>query len=254
MPASEVIRWRLTVEYDGSAFAGWQLQPNAPTIQGAIEHAAEQVLGHFTRVHGAGRTDSGVHAAGQVALVETTVHRPERAMRDGLNAHLPPQIAILNAERVDAGFDPRHSPHVKTYRYRWLTRASASPLRVNRVWHLRRPLDAAAMGLAVAYVVGTHDFSAFRASGCSSTHAVRTVREARVQAVADDEVWLTVRGTGFLRHMIRILAGTLVEVGTGRRSPGWVAEVIASQARIEAGRTAPACGLLLVQVDYDALS
>jgi tRNA pseudouridine38-40 synthase len=243
------VRWKLHLEYDGSGFAGWQLQGETPTVQLAIERALLQLLGEPTRIFAAGRTDTGVHAEMQVACFDTEVQRTARAVRDGLNAHLPPSVACVSAELVDERFDPRHSPHTKTYRYSWLCRASRSPLRAGRVWHVRDPLDVASMELAVQAIVGTHDFSTFRAEGCTAKHPVRTVEGASVTQ-SREEVHLRVFGTGFLRHSVRILAGSLHEVGRGKRPASWLAEILALRDRRAAGRTAPAEGLVLEDIRY----
>ena len=243
-------RWRLDVEYDGSGFAGWQIQDGAPTIQGAIEEALFKILGDRPRVAGAGRTDAGVHAAMQVASFVTHVTREPSKLRDGLNHYLPEAIACLEARPVAMHFDPRRDPHTKTYRYTWLVRPVRSPLRAGRVWHERRSLDVPAMDAAARTIVGTHDFTSFRAAGCMATHPVRTIPEARVDSF-DDEVRFTARGTGFLRHMVRIVAGTLYEVGRGRRTVAEFEAALRSKARREAGRTAPPGGLLLAAIDYE---
>lgn len=242
-------RWRLVLEYDGAGFAGWQLQPDAPTVQGAVEAALEGLLGHPARLYAAGRTDTGVHAAMQVAVFDSAARRDARAIRDGLNARLPASVACVAADEVAPDFDPRRHPHRKTYRYTWLCRASRSPLRAGRAWHVRQGLAVPPMAAAVGAVVGTHDFSSFRASGCTADHPVRTVREATVRAVGD-EVWLEIHGTGFLRHMVRILAGSLHEIGRGRRPPEWLGEVLRARDRTRAGQTAPAEGLLLERIEY----
>ncbi|MCB9688501.1 MAG: tRNA pseudouridine(38-40) synthase TruA [Alphaproteobacteria bacterium] len=243
-------RFRVDLEYDGAPYAGWQLQPNARTVQAEVEDALQRLLGHHARVYAAGRTDTGVHARQQVVVFDTDVSRTEKAVRDGLNAHLPSEVACVAARVVPDDFDPRRAPHTKTYRYAWLVRPSRSPLRRGRCWHVRRPLDVEAMASAVAHVAGTHDFSSFRAEGCTANHPVRTVEGASVRAV-EDEVWLDIHGTGFLRHMVRILAGTLQVVGTGRKPPEWLAEVVAARRREAAGSTAPAEGLTLMRIAYD---
>ncbi len=243
------MRWRLDLEYDGSAFAGFQLQPNANTVQAELERALSVLLAHPARVHAAGRTDTGVHARQQVVVVDSWAARSPHQIREGLNALLPEAIACLSARVVPDDFDPRHAPHAKTYVYTWCDRVARSPLRRGRAWMIRRPLDADAMDRAVAAIVGTHDFSSFRAEGCTSTHPVRTVPRAAVLR-DDDEVRLTVEGTGFLRHMVRILAGTLTDVGLGRRPEDHVARVLAERRRSAAGQTAPPHGLCLVSIRY----
>ena len=248
-PTAPVTRWRVDVEYDGSGFAGWQLQPGQRTIQGELEAAIPKLVGHAARVHGAGRTDAGVHALQQVAMFETTTPRPARAIRDGLNAHLPHDVSVVAAAVAADDFHPRHSPHQKTYIYRWLTRPSRPVWWRGRCWHLRAELDVDAMQQAVDALVGTHDFSSFRAAGCSAPHAVRTLEGATV--VRDgDLVQLQVVGTGFLRHMVRILSGSLVRVGRKRQPPEWLVGVLAARDRRAAGETAPPEGLLLASIRY----
>jgi tRNA pseudouridine38-40 synthase len=245
-----VNRWRIVLEYDGAPFAGWQIQERAPTVQGAVEAALEPLVGHPARVSAAGRTDAGVHAAWQVAAFDTSTERTPRAIREGLNARLPSAIACLEAEAVDPSFDPRRSPHHKWYRYTWLVRGSPSPLRRGRVWHVRGPLDVSAMHESIQAIVGTHDLTSFRAQGCTAQHPVRTIVAAEVRPEGD-EVRLRVCGVGFLRHTVRILAGTVLEVGRGARPVAWVSEVLAKRDRTRAGRTAPAHGLLLESVTYE---
>lgn len=244
------MRWKLVLEYDGTAFDGWQVQPGgARTVQAVLEAAIETVFQERCRVHPSGRTDAGVHALGQVVVFDAARERAPRAVRDGLNALLPPDVAVCAAEPVADDFDPRRWTRLKRYRYRWLDRGAPSPLRRHRVRTLRGPLDADAMHRAAQALVGRHDFSAFRAVGCASTHAVRTVLAMDVARVGD-EVHLDVLGNGFLRHMVRIVAGTLEQVGLGRRDASWPAVVLAARDRAAAGPTAPACGLYLVSVEY----
>lgn len=239
----------LHLEYDGTPFAGWQLQGDQPTVQREVEAALLKFLGHPTRIHAAGRTDTGVHAAMQVACFDTEVVRAASQVRDGLNAHLPPAVACVSAVQVPATFDPRRAPHTKTYRYTYVCRPARSPLRLQRGWHVRGPVDAASMHTAIQAMVGTHDLTTFRAVGCTSTHPVRTVVSAEV-TVHGDEVQLRIRGTGFLRHSVRILAGCLREVGRGLRDPDWIATLITERDRKKAARTAPADGLLLESIEY----
>jgi tRNA pseudouridine38-40 synthase len=248
-----VPRWRIDLEYDGSGFAGWQLQPDQPTVQGALEGALASLVGESVRVRGAGRTDAGVHALQQVAHFDCEAVRSERGMRDGLNAKLPDTVACLEATPVSDTFSARHSPHTKTYCYRWLVRAARPALLRDRCWHERRGLDVAAMARAVEPLVGTHDFTSFRAQGCSAKHPVRTIEGVSVTA-AGDLVELRIQGTGFLRHMVRILAGTLHEVGRGKRSEEELIGAVRALDRRAAGRTAPAGGLLLESIHYHASS
>jgi tRNA pseudouridine38-40 synthase len=243
-------RWRLDLEYDGTAFAGWQIQPDAPSIQGALEDAVARLFGTTARVCASGRTDAGVHAEHQVASFVHDVERSEKAVRDGLNAFLPPSIAVLEASRVDDGFDPRRQVKTKTYRYQWLARPARSPLREGRVWHVRSPIDVDAMHASVQHLAGTWDFTSFRAQGCQADHAVRTIPRWSVGREGP-LVCLRVDGHGFLRHMIRIVAGTVLEVGQGKRAPEEMVAVREARDRRAAGRTAPAAGLTLERVRYD---
>lgn len=241
-------RWRLVVAYHGGAFAGWQLQPGVRTVQGALESAAERLLGEAVRVAGSGRTDAGVHAEAQLAAFSTTVHRSARAVRDGLNAHLGPDVACVDARPVPEAYDPRRWVVRKTYRYTWLDRPARDPLRHDRVWHVRHRLDVTAMAEAAAHLVGVHDFTSFRAAGCQAATPVRTLEGARVWREGDT-VSVALVGNGFLRHMVRIVAGTLEEVGAGRRTPAAFRDAIVRRDRRAAGRTAPAQGLTLVAVE-----
>jgi tRNA pseudouridine38-40 synthase len=242
------VRWRIDVEYDGSAFVGWQIQPNGPSVQAALQEAVAKLFGEQVRVEGSGRTDAGVHAEQQVAAFTVAVERPEKAVRDGLNAFLPPDIAVVAARRVADTFDPRRDVRTKCYRYDWLDRKARSPLRRGRVWHVRDRLDAPAMDRAAKALVGTHDFTSFRAAGCQAAHATRTVVHAEVTRTGD-VVSLRMHGHGFLRHMVRICAGTLLEVGRGAPE-SFVREALEAHDRSAAGRTAPASGLTLEWVRY----
>jgi len=242
-------RWRLVMEYDGADFVGWQVQPEGRSVQGVLEEALEGLFVEPIRAYASGRTDAGVHAVEQVVGFDAQVDRSPREVRDGLNALLPEDVAVVCAEVAEPGFDPRRWVVAKRYRYTWLDRASRSPLRRNRAWHVRGSLDAEAMDAAARLLGGRHDFSSFRAAGCGAAHPVRLVKDIAVVR-RDDEVHLGVVGHGFLRHMVRIIAGTLLEVGQGRHPSGWVGEVLAARDRSAAGRTAPPHGLTLVSVSY----
>lgn len=243
-------RWRIDVEYDGTDLVGWQLQAAGRSVQGELEAAIERLFGERVRVSGSGRTDAGVHAEQQVASFTALGERSERAVRDGLNAYLPPDIAVIAAQRVPDDFDPRRSARVKRYRYQWLDRPTRSPLLRNRAWQVRRRLDVAAMHAAAGQLVGTHDFAAFRAEGCSAATTVRTMQAARVDRDGD-LVCFRIDGNGFLRHMVRILAGSLVAIGEGTRDAAWLSRALVSADRDAAGRTAPAHGLTLEWVAYE---
>lgn len=242
---------RLVVEYDGTSLCGWQRQLNGPTVQGHLEAALARLLAHEVVVAGASRTDAGVHARGQVASFRTERAIPLHGIRRGLNSMLPPQIAIREATEAPDDFHPRFSATGKHYRYTILVRADRSPRWRDRAWHHGEPLAHAPMRDAAAALLGEHDFAAFRAAGCTAHTTVRRLDAIDLTTPEPDLVAIDVRGNAFLRNMVRILAGTLVEVGAGRRDPAQVAEILASRDRTRAGITAPAHGLELIEVRYD---
>ena len=245
-------RLRITVEYDGADFAGWQLQPDVRTVQGVLEVALAQVTGQAVRVIGAGRTDAGVHARGQVAHLDTASRLPDPDLQRALNAVLDADVAILELRRVPDAFNARGDALLKRYVYRILTRRASSPLRRRRVWQLREPLDLDAMALAAGTLEGTHDFSAFRGARGGSPaqeNALRSLDRLSLEK-GGDEIRLVAEGRSFLRYMVRNVVGTLVEVGAGRLSAEAVAEILASRDRSRAGPTAPAHGLCLEWIRY----
>jgi tRNA pseudouridine38-40 synthase len=244
---------RLIVEYDGTSLCGWQRQANGPTVQGHLEEALGKLLSHEAPVVGASRTDAGVHARGQVASFRTARPIPLHGIRRGLNSLLPRQIAVRDAAVVPDDFHPRFSATGKHYRYTILARPDRAPRWRDRAWHLSEPLSIEAMAAAAAVLRGEHDFAAFRAAGCTAATTTRRV-DAIELSVPDPEPELLVvdvRGNAFLRNMVRILVGTLAEVGAGRRTPVQVAEILVSRDRTRAGLTAPAHGLELMEVRYD---
>ncbi|HMC32908.1 MAG TPA: tRNA pseudouridine(38-40) synthase TruA [Myxococcales bacterium] len=244
---------KLTLEYDGAPFVGWQVQPNGASVQGAVEDAVEKLCGARARVTGAGRTDAGVHARGQVASLDPPRELPLSAWTAGLNAHLPPEVACVRAEEAPPGFDARRWARGKRYVYAVVRSPVRSPLWRGRAWEVRRPLDVAAMTAALPHVRGRHDFSALRAADCPARTTVRDVRELSIRS---DElrqgelVEVRIEATAFLKHMVRNLIGTLVEVGHGKRSPESLQELLDSRDRTRAGPTAPPHGLLLDEVFY----
>jgi tRNA pseudouridine38-40 synthase len=239
---------KLVVEYDGTHLSGWQRQDNAPTVQQHLEEALAQLLQHEVAVGGASRTDAGVSARGQVASFRTERPIALHGVRRGLNSLLPDAIAIRDAAEVADDWHPRFSATGKHYRYTILARADRSPL-TPRAWHHPPALDLAAMREASRALIGEHDFSAFRAAGCTAKTTLRRVDDIAI--TGDGElVIVDVRGNAFLRQMVRIIIGTLVDVATGRFLPAQVAEILASKDRTCAGLTAPAHGLELVEVLY----
>lgn len=248
---------RLVVEYDGTELCGWQRQANGPTVQGHLEAALGKLLAHEVTVVGASRTDAGVHARGQVASFRTERTIPLHGIRRGLNSLLPAAIAVVEASEAADDFHPRFSATGKHYRYLVFTRADRSPDWRSRAWHHPGALDLAAMRQAAAALIGEHDFAAFRAAGCTARTTIRNIEEIAIgqggdAATSDPHlVAIDVRGNAFLRNMVRIVVGTLVEVGEGRRPVSQVADILASRDRTQAGLTAPAHGLELVSVRYD---
>ena len=240
---------KLTLEYDGAAFVGWQIQPNGRSVQEVLEAAILRLCGEQVRVTGAGRTDSGVHARGQAVSVRVSRELPLTAWTAGLNALLPEDVACVRAEIAPEGFDARRWARGKRYIYSILQTPVRLPLQRGRRWEIRRPLDVVSMMEAAPRLVGRHDFSALRAADCPARTTVRDLR--RLDVVKDGpRVELIVEATAFLKHMVRNIAGTLVEVGHGRRSPESLTALLEGRDRTRAGPTAPAHGLCLDQVFY----
>jgi tRNA pseudouridine38-40 synthase len=239
---------KLIVEYDGTNYAGWQVQPNGLAIQQLLEEGLARLVKHPVRLSSSGRTDAGVHARGMVAAFSTETAVPVRAFRDGLNALLPPDIAVLQAVEAALEFNPRRDAIGKQYRYTILAAQCRSPLARLYAWHLRKPLDLARMRQAAALFVGEHDFAAFRTTGCAAKTTVRRI--TALEIVREGAfIHVDVYGTGFLRNMVRIMVGTLVEVGAGRFEPDRVSRCLGERG-CAAGPTAPAHGLCLMEVYY----
>lgn len=240
---------KLVIEYDGTAYCGWQLQPNGITIQQVIEEALEKMLGQSVRLHSSGRTDAGVHALGMVAAFKTVKDLPVRAYCDGLNCLLPPDIAIRDAAEVPLSFNPRADAVSKHYRYTIYNGKRRSPLTRLTSWHLRGILDVQSMQEAASHFVGEHDFAAFRASNCVAKTTVRRLFHVSV-AKDGDSVIIDVHGSGFLKNMVRVIAGTLVAVGQGKLEPAAIPQLLAEGDRTASGITAPSQGLCLMEVFY----
>jgi tRNA pseudouridine38-40 synthase len=240
---------RLTIEYDGTCYSGWQRQPNGLAVQQVIEEALCRLLGERIDLRSSGRTDAGVHARGMAAAFQTNTNLPLKAFVDGANRFLPADIAILEAIEVPAGFKPIADALAKHYRYTILSSAVRSPLRRFHAWHLREELDLKAMQEAASGFVGRHDFAAFRASNCAAKTTVRRVDSVEITR-SDDTIHIDVIGGGFLKNMVRVMVGTLVDIGRGRFAPGHIPWLLQNCDRKKAGATAPACGLCLVKVHY----
>jgi tRNA pseudouridine38-40 synthase len=260
-------RWlKLTVAYDGTAYSGWQFQPDKPTVQGAIEATWQRLTQETLRITAAGRTDAGVHALGQTVGLATETRLTNEDLHRGLNALLPEDIAVVTIEDARENFHATYDAVGKRYRYHIHNSRSPSVFARHYAWHYPQPLDASAMHKAAQSLVGRHDFSSFETAGSERPDSIRTIHELRVgvgQAVPDNiragnrqaqsdlqSITIDVHGDGFLYNMVRTIVGTLVEVGAGKRDTGWPAEVLAARDRRRAGQTAPPHGLFLVRVDY----
>jgi tRNA pseudouridine38-40 synthase len=246
-----VPNYRFTLEYDGAGFKGWQAQAGGQrTVQDEFEAAIERVTGHRLRVAAAGRTDAGVHAMGQVASARIQTDLPPATLQRALNRCMPKDLAVVAAERAADDFHARYSAVGKLYRYRVWNAATRSPLRSARAHWVARKLDAPAMSKAAEAFVGRHDFAALQAAGSEVESTLRTLKRLEVEQESPGELVFWVEADGFLRHMVRNLVGTLLEVGSGRRSIDSMTELLACGDRRRAGPTAPAAGLTLMRVFY----
>jgi tRNA pseudouridine38-40 synthase len=243
-------RYKLVVEYDGTSFVGWQRQPNGRSVQEAIEQAIEAFTGETVAVRGAGRTDTGVHALGQVAHANLGRDWPAGRVRDALNAHLRPEpVAVLSTERVPEAFDARFSAVCRRYRYRIVTRRAPLALERNRAWHVSRPLDAEAMHRAAQALVGRHDFTTFRAAECQARSPLKTLDRLDVRREGA-LVLIETQARSFLHSQVRSMVGSLKLVGEGKWPEHQVGEALRRRDRAACGPLAPPYGLYLVGVDY----
>lgn len=243
-------RWKITLEYDGAGFVGWQRQENGLSVQQVLEEAVERFAQERVTLSGAGRTDSGVHALAQVAHFDLAKDTDASTVRDALNYHCKPHpVAVLEAEPEADDFHARFSATSRHYLYRILNRRAPPVLERGRVWHVPVTLDAAAMHEAAGVLVGHHDFSSFRAAECQADSPVKTL-DALAVSRAGDEVHLTASARSFLHNQVRILAGTLKLVGEGKWSDHDVRRALEARERAAAGPTAPAAGLYLTRVEY----
>ena len=243
-------RYKLTIEYDGAKYAGWQRQDNARTVQQALEEAALALNGEPTVVTGAGRTDSGVHALGQVAHIDLAKPLPAGKVRDALNAHLRPHpIAVLESEDAAPEFHARFDATGRSYIYRIISRRADLTLDKHRAWRVAAALDAGAMHAAAQALVGRHDFSTFRYIHCQADSPVKTLDSIRVQRKAE-EIIVETTARSFLHHQVRSMVGSLVEVGRGRQQVRWISDILHAADRTLCGPVAPAAGLYLASVSY----
>lgn len=243
-------RYRVTIEYDGTPFCGWQRQADQPSVQQTLEEAIAKFSGETLRTQAAGRTDSGVHALGQVAHFDLKKQWDPFRVGDALNYHLKPHpIAIVNVEQVTEKFEARFSAIGRHYEYRILNRRARPVLDRDRVWYVVNPLDADAMHQAAQVLVGQHDFTTFRASECQAKSPIKTLSSIAVRRELDNVV-ITVSGRSFLHHQVRSITGTLKLVGEGKWKAKDVADALEARDRSRCGAMAPAAGLYLVKVDY----
>lgn len=242
--------FKMTIEYDGTRFHGWQIQKADPTIQAAIEDALATMTGQPVRLNGAGRTDAGVHALGQVANFHCDTRLDARDIQRGLNSLLPPDIVVRSCRIVAASFHARFDAKSKRYRYRISNQPEPNAIGRQYEWFVRHPLDASTMRAALNQFVGRHDFSAFEGTGSPRAHSVRTVSKADLCVVSQGRLEVIIAADGFLRYMVRNIVGTTVAVGSGKFAVSDVSDILASGDRSQAAPTAPPQGLCLVAVEY----
>ena len=243
-------RYRLLVEYDGGPYCGFQTQDALPSVQGSLERAIAAFSGEAPRISAAGRTDTGVHATGQVAHFDLERTWPARTVRDAINAYLKAEpIAVVEAEAAAPDFHARFSAKGRRYLYRILNRRAPPALDRGRVWHVKKPLDAEAMHAAAQALIGSHDFTTFRDMACQAKSPIKTLDEARVWRESD-EVRLAFAARSFLHRQVRSMAGSLAEVGVGRWDAAMLKAALEARDRAACGQVAPAAGLCLVEVEY----
>jgi tRNA pseudouridine38-40 synthase len=242
--------FKITVEYDGSSYCGWQRQKTDPTIQASLENALLQITGKTVVVSGSGRTDAGVHALGQVASFRADTRLDAPTLQRAMNSLLPPDIAIRSCKLVSDAFHARFSAKSKVYRYRIANRAVRTPIGRQYTWHVKAILDTGAMAHAVTWLIGTHDFGAFEGAGSPRRTRIRTVSRADLSKSQNQEVTFEIEADGFLRFMVRNIVGTLVAVGRKKITPAQFKQILDSKDRRNAGPTAPPHGLVLVAVRY----
>ncbi len=244
------MRYAAGVEYNGAAFHGWEIQqPDIRTVQGEVERALSKVANHFVRVITAGRTDTGVHASGQVVHFDSDAERSERSWVYGANANLPPDVCLAWVKPVSEEFHARFSAVSRTYRYIIFNRPVRTALSVQERTWVYRPLDEQKMQQGADYLLGEHDFSSYRAMACQAHSPVRTIHRLQVTRM-DEEVYIEVRANAFLHHMVRNIAGVLIAIGSGLQPPEWAREVLELRDRTQGGVTAPPEGLSLIEVEY----
>ena len=242
-------RIRLTVAYDGSNYCGWQIQPNGITVESVLNDALSRLTGEEIRVTGASRTDAGVHARGNIAVFDSNTTIPPERISYAVNTVLPDDVVVIKSEQVPADWHPRYCDSVKTYEYCILNREMPDPLRRRETWHVSFDLDVEKMRDAAAYLTGEHDFRSFCSIHTGAKSTVRTVYSIEIEQSADI-ITIRIQGNGFLYNMVRIIAGTLVSVGRGLRTPQDVGDMLEARDREKAEATAPPQGLILDSIRY----
>ncbi|HET9679242.1 MAG TPA: tRNA pseudouridine(38-40) synthase TruA [Gammaproteobacteria bacterium] len=243
------MRIAMGIEYDGASFHGWQRQPHASSVQACVEKALSRVANETIAVQCAGRTDAGVHAAGQVIHFDTRAERSERGWLLGANSILPPQISMQWMRQVDDNFNARFDATARTYRYCIFNSPLRSALQYRHTTWIRQPLDETRMQQAAQYLIGTHDFSAYRALACQAKSPIRTVSQLDVIR-HDKQITLTIKANAFLHHMVRNIAGVLIAIGSHEQEPVWAQQILETRDRTKGGVTAAPDGLTLISVDY----
>ena len=243
--------FKMIVEYDGAAYCGWQRQKNGVSIQQILEDALAMIVGEKVTIVGSGRTDAGVHAINQVANFKSSTELPAEKIFRGVNSVLPQDVVVKSLDEVHLDFHAQRDVQSKIYVYRICNKSLRPVLGREYFWFVRFPLDLGMMKKAAKYLIGTHDFSCFCATGTDVKDKVRTITAIDIQAGSDGIIEITVEAKGFLKYMVRNIVGTLTEVGRGKRKPQEMKEIIDSRNRNIAGATAPACGLFLKEVKYE---
>ena len=241
---------KIIIEYDGTDYHGWQCQANLPTVQKTIEDAIRKITGENVKITGSGRTDAGVHAIGQVASFSIETQMDTETLRKALNSTLPRDISIIKAQEVPSGFHAQFSSRSKVYEYRIFNRPHPPALRRNRVWHVPEKLDTGKMKEAAAYLKGTHDFSVFATADITVKTTVRTVKRIHVKKTREGIVLIEIEADGFLKRMVRMITGTLVQTGRGKLTPQGFGQILAEGQKTKDVFTAPPQGLFLKEVIY----
>jgi tRNA pseudouridine38-40 synthase len=242
--------FRLTIEYDGACFSGWQIQPDAKTVQGSLEAALATILRKPVRIQGAGRTDAGVHALGQVGSFHAETDLPPERLQKGLTALAGPDIAVVDAAVAPDGFNARFDSNGKHYRYAILSRKTPSPLLGRTSHFIPYALDVSAMRRAAKALIGEHDFKGFRAADCERENTICNISEVTITTAPNGILSIDVKGIAFLKYMVRVISGTLIEIGRGKMGPERIDTIFETRDRTLAGPTAPSQGLTLVEVFY----